>query len=79
MALNKQTCASAAYQAVKAIGNGTSEADAQSRVEALIGAIFDHIASNATIAPLSTDGGTTAGDPPHKHNPSTTSATGKIS
>jgi len=52
---------------------------AEDRFKAMGAAIVSHISSNATIAPLVTDGGTPAGSPTHIHTPSTISATGKIS
>lgn len=55
---------------------------AENRFKAMGNAIVDHIADNATIAPLSTSATTIgSGNPcgPHTHNTSTVSSTGKIS
>ena len=80
MALNAATAADAAYSAVKAIGNGTTETDAKARIEAMIEAIFDHIAANATIASLTVTETPIIGTSVHVHDPiQTTEATGKIS
>lgn len=66
------------FDAMQAVGNGGTEADARSRMRAIAAAIIDEIQSNATIGVLSTTS-TPAGQVPHIHNPLTVEATGKIS
>ena len=79
MAMDATRMGKAMYDAVHALGAGATEADARARMQAMAKAIIDEIKENAAIAPLDTDGGSVAGDPPHKHYPKTTTATGKIS
>ena len=79
MSMNATRLGTAMFDGVRALAAGATEADVKARFIAQAQAIIDEISSNATIASLATDGGTTAGDPPHKHYPATNSATGKIS
>jgi hypothetical protein len=83
MPMNSMTLGDAMYDAVMAVDvNQDTEANGEAgreRFRAIAGAIIDHIAANATIAALLTDGGTPAGTPPHTHIPSTIEGTGKIS
>lgn len=79
MSMNASRLGTAMFNAVNTLASGASKADAKARMIAMAQEIIDEISDNATIAPLATNGGTTQGDPPHKHYPATNSATGKIS
>ena len=79
MAMDSTRLGTAMFNAVNALAAGATEADAKARMIAMAQCFIDEISDNATIASLATDGGTTAGDPPHKHYPATNEATGKIS
>jgi len=87
MAMNANTLGDALMAAEAAvvasyIGEGSNPANAgayqQARYRAFAAAFIAHIQANATIASI-TCNETVAGDPPHVHNVSTQSATGKIS
>lgn len=79
MPMDATRLGTAMFNAVNALAAGSAKSDTLARYKAMAAEIISEISSNATIASLATNGGSTMGDPPHKHYPATNSATGKIS
>lgn len=80
MPMNASAMGQAMYNAVHAIGTGSSETDAKNRMIAMAQEIINHISSDATISPISCTATPIIGTSVHNHAPVTTqSSTGKIS